>query len=47
MSPKMRPRESRALPKRRVDYRSPSFLIDDVALEFDLDPAATDVTSRL
>jgi len=47
MSPKMRPRESRAAPKRRVDYRAPAFLIDDVALEFDLDPDATVVTSTL
>jgi aminopeptidase N len=47
MSPKMRPREARTAPKRRVDYRAPAFLIDDVALEFDLDPDATDVTSTL
>jgi aminopeptidase N len=47
MSPKMRRRESRTAPKRRVDYRPPAFLIDDVALEFDLAPDATDVTSTL
>jgi aminopeptidase N len=32
---------------RRTDYRPPAFLIDTVALHFDLDPAATIVRSRL
>jgi len=39
------PREARMKAKRRVDYRPPAFLVDDVALEFDLDPDATDVTA--
>ena len=39
------PREARVKAKRRVDYRPPAFLVDDVALEFDLDPDATDVTA--
>jgi len=33
--------------KRRVDYRAPVFLVDEVDLEFDLDPEATGVRSRL
>jgi len=37
----MLPRDGRALAKRRVDYRSPAFLIDRLTLEFDLDPKAT------
>ena len=45
MATKMRPRDARAVSKRRVDYRPPAFLIDDVALEFDLDPDATEVTA--
>ncbi len=32
---------------RRTDYRPPAFLVDTVALRFELDPAATIVTSRL
>ncbi|MBC8118943.1 MAG: aminopeptidase N [Burkholderiaceae bacterium] len=32
---------------RRADYRPPDFLIDKVALEFDLDPALTYVTATL
>ncbi len=32
---------------RRADYRPPAFLVDTVELRFDLDPAATIVTSRL
>src|SRR6478672_5918951 len=38
-------REARVKAKRRVDYRPPAFLVDDVALEFDLDPDATEVTA--
>ena len=45
MSPTMRPRGTRAASKRRVDYRPPAFLVDDVALEFDLDPARTEVAT--
>ena len=45
MSPPMLPRGARAKAKRRLDYRPPAFLIDDVALEFDLDPDATEVTA--
>jgi aminopeptidase N len=45
MSPTMRPRGTRAASKRRVDYRPPAFLVDDVALEFDLDPARTEVAA--
>jgi aminopeptidase N len=43
----MQPRDSRAAVKRRADYRPPAFLVDRVALEFDLDPEATRVTSTL
>jgi len=32
---------------RRADYTPPAFLVDDVALEFELDPAATSVRARL
>ena len=32
---------------RRADYRPPDFLLDKVALEFDLDPALTYVTATL
>ena len=32
---------------RRADYRPPDFLLDRVALEFDLDPALTHVTATL
>src|SRR5512144_2451121 len=45
MSVPMLPRDARAGTKRRADYRPPAFLIDDVALEFDLDPDATQVTA--
>ncbi|HKU85761.1 MAG TPA: aminopeptidase N [Casimicrobiaceae bacterium] len=45
MSPTMRPRGTRAASKRRVDYRPPAFLVDDVALDFDLDPARTEVAT--
>ena len=41
----MLPRDSRAAVKRRADYRPPAFLVDRIALEFDLDPDATWVTS--
>ncbi len=43
----MQPRDNRAAVKRRTDYRPPAFLVDRVALEFDLDPDATRVTSTL
>ena len=39
------PRGARAKTKSRLDYRPPAFLVDDVALEFDLDPEATVVTA--
>jgi aminopeptidase N len=32
---------------RRLDYRAPAFLVDRIALEFDLDPDATRVTATL
>ena len=41
----MRPRGTRAASKRRIDYRPPAFVVDDVALEFDLDPARTEVSA--
>ena len=43
----MLPRDSRAQVFRRADYRPPAFLIDRIALAFDLDPDATRVTSTL
>ena len=43
----MLPRDSAAPIKRRTDYRPPAFLVDTLDLEFDLDPAATEVTARL
>ncbi len=43
----MLPRDSRAAVKRRADYRPPAFFVDRIALEFDLDPDATWVTSTL
>ncbi|CAG0972665.1 aminopeptidase N [Burkholderiales bacterium] len=43
----MHPRDGRPPVKRRLDYRPPAFLIDRVALEIDLDPAATEVRSTL
>jgi aminopeptidase N len=45
MSPTMRPRGTRAVSKRRVDYRPPPFLVDDVELVLDLDPARTEVAT--
>ena len=39
--------QSRVLTKRRADYRPSAFLIDDVAVEFDLDPEATRVSATL
>jgi aminopeptidase N len=45
MVPSMPRRDGRAAPKRRVDYRPPAFVVDDVTLEFDLDADATDVTA--
>jgi len=41
----MQPRDNRAAVKRRTDYRPPAFLVERVALEFDLDPEATRVSS--
>ena len=41
----MQPRDNRATLRRRADYRPPAFLVDRIALEFDLDPDATRVTS--
>ena len=43
----MLPRDNRATVRRRADYRPPAFLVDRIALEFDLDPDATRVTSTL
>src|SRR5262245_60640195 len=43
----MLPRDSGVGPKRRLDYRTPAFLVDAVDLEFDLVPASTAVTARL
>jgi aminopeptidase N len=43
----MQPRDNRAMVRRRADYRPPAFLVDRIALEFDLDPDATRVTSTL
>ncbi|MEJ7926970.1 aminopeptidase N [Sphingobium sp. AN641] len=34
-------------PIRRVDYRPPDWLVPDIALDFDLDPAATQVRASL
>jgi aminopeptidase N len=45
MAVPMLPRDARAGTKRRADYRAPPFVVDDVALEFDLDPDATRVTA--
>ena len=39
--------QSRASTKRRADYRPSAFLIDEVALEFDLDPDSTRVFATL
>ena len=43
----MLPRDSRVPLKRRADYRPPVFLVDDVELDFDLDPDATRVTATI
>ncbi|MEP7062359.1 MAG: aminopeptidase N [Betaproteobacteria bacterium] len=43
----MLPRDGRAPAKRRADYRPPTFLVPTVALEFDLDPDVTRVTTTL
>ena len=40
-------RNDQAVTVRRADYRPPDFLLDRVALEFDLDPALTYVTATL
>ena len=40
-------RNDQAVTVRRSDYRPPDFLLDHVALEFDLDPALTYVTATL
>jgi aminopeptidase N len=45
MSLSMLPRGARAKTKSRLDYRPPAFLVDDIALELDLDPESTLVTS--
>jgi aminopeptidase N len=45
MSAAMLPRDARAGTKRRADYRPPAFVVDELALEFDLDPDATTVTA--
>src|SRR5690242_6582655 len=45
MSVPMLARGTRGKAKRRADYRAPAFVVDDIALEFDLDPDATDVTA--
>jgi len=42
----MLPRAIRASIRRRLDYRPPSFLVDAIALEFDLAPARTEVIAR-
>ena len=40
-------RNDQVVTVRRADYRPPDFLLDKVALEFDLDPAITHVTATL
>jgi aminopeptidase N len=40
-------RNEQVVTVRRTDYRPPAFLVDRVALEFDLDPGSTRVTSTL
>jgi aminopeptidase N len=42
----MLPRGNRALIRRRLDYRPPAFLVDAIALTFDLAATRTDVTAR-
>ncbi len=39
--------DSQPVTVQRADYRPPAFLVDRVALQFDLDPAATDVSASL
>jgi aminopeptidase N len=43
----MSPRDEGVAAKRRLDYRPPAFLVDDVELVFDLDPANTSVAAML
>ena len=43
----MHMRNDQAVIVRRSEYQPPAFLVDDVALEFDLDPELTQVTSTL
>jgi len=43
----MLPRDLPSTVRRRADYRPPAFLVDTVALEFDLDPAGTRVAATL
>jgi len=43
----MLPRDSGTSIRRRVDYRAPAFLVDTLALGFDLDALATRVTAKL
>jgi aminopeptidase N len=43
----MMPRDAQVPTKRRLDYRPPAFLMPTLALEFDLDPDATRVTSTI
>jgi aminopeptidase N len=43
----MLPRDSGAPLKRRADYRPPVYLVDEVAIEFDLDAEATRVATTL
>ncbi|MDH4114008.1 MAG: hypothetical protein OEU89_00930, partial [Burkholderiaceae bacterium] len=38
-------RHEQVVTVRRTDYRPPAFLLDRVALEFDLDPALAHVTA--
>ena len=40
-------RNDQTVTVRRADYRPPDFLVDHIALEFDLDPALTYVTATL
>ena len=42
----MLPRGTRALIRRRLDYRPPAFLVDAIALTFDLAAARTNVAAR-
>jgi aminopeptidase N len=44
-APMLLPRDAPPTLKRRADYRPPAFLVDELALEFDLEPDATDVTA--